>query len=170
MRKSVNFFLDILFRGVRNDHFRSWAQFTSNLWSQLCLMLNIAHHQTTAYHPESNGAVKDCTAASRKHSAHAPPRQLGPMSYLLYSSVRAQPRKDTGLSLAESVFGAPIVLPNEFLQSDELAGESRFHISTPLGIEPGSLMTGSKRVDHWTSGTVCECSEIAALHKTFWRF
>jgi hypothetical protein len=42
-----------------------------------------------------------------------------------------------------------------------LTGEYRFHISTPLGIEPGSLMTGSKRVDHWTSGTVYERSEIA---------
>jgi hypothetical protein len=42
-----------------------------------------------------------------------------------------------------------------------LTGESRFHTSTPLGIEPGSLMTGSKRVDQWTSGTVSECSEIA---------
>jgi transposase InsO family protein len=31
-------------------------QFTSNLGSQLCSMLNIAHRQTTAYHPESNGA------------------------------------------------------------------------------------------------------------------
>jgi hypothetical protein len=31
----------------------------------------------------------------------------------------------------------------------------------PLGIEPGSLMMESKQVDHWTSGTVCECSEIA---------
>jgi hypothetical protein len=41
-----------------------------------------------------------------------------------------------------------------------LTGESLFHISTPLGIKPGSLMTGSKRVDHWTSGTVYECSEI----------
>ncbi len=41
-----------------------------------------------------------------------------------------------------------------------LPGESRFHISTPLGIEPGSLMTGSKRVDHWTSGTVCECVTV----------
>jgi hypothetical protein len=29
-----------------------------------------------------------------------------------------------------------------------LTGESRFHISTPLGIEPGSFMMGSKRVDH----------------------
>ncbi len=42
-----------------------------------------------------------------------------------------------------------------------LTGESWFHISTPLRIEPRSLMAGSKRVDHWTSGTVCECSEIA---------
>ncbi len=42
-----------------------------------------------------------------------------------------------------------------------LTGESRFHISTPLGIEPGSLMTGNKWVDHWTSRTVYECSEIA---------
>jgi transposase InsO family protein len=33
-------------------------QFTSNLWFQLCQMLNILHKQTTAYHPESNGAVK----------------------------------------------------------------------------------------------------------------
>jgi hypothetical protein len=33
-------------------------QFTSNLWFQLCEMLNILHRQTTAYHPESNGAVE----------------------------------------------------------------------------------------------------------------
>jgi hypothetical protein len=42
-----------------------------------------------------------------------------------------------------------------------LSGESLFHISTPLGIEPRSLMPGSKQVDHWTSGTVYDCSEIA---------
>jgi hypothetical protein len=46
-----------------------------------------------------------------------------------------------------------------------LTGESRFHSRIPLGIEPRSLMTGSKWVDCWTSGTVCECSEIAgSLH------
>jgi hypothetical protein len=28
-------------------------------------------------------------------------------------------------------------------------------------MEPGTLMTGSKRVDHWTSKAVYECSEIA---------
>jgi transposase InsO family protein len=33
-------------------------QFTSNLWFKLCEMLHISHKQTTAYHPELNGAVK----------------------------------------------------------------------------------------------------------------
>ncbi len=33
-------------------------QFTSSFWFQLCDILNISHKQTTAYHPESNGAVK----------------------------------------------------------------------------------------------------------------
>jgi hypothetical protein len=44
-----------------------------------------------------------------------------------------------------------------------LTGKSRFHISTPLGIEPGSIMTGSKWVTHWSSETVYECSEIAGF-------
>ncbi len=35
--------------------------------------------------------------------------------------LRAEPREDTGLSLAEAVFGAQIVLPNKFLQNDELS-------------------------------------------------
>ncbi len=34
--------------------------------------------------------------------------------------LRAQPREDTGLSPAEAVFGAPTVLPNEFLQNEEM--------------------------------------------------
>jgi hypothetical protein len=42
-----------------------------------------------------------------------------------------------------------------------LSGESQFHISNPLGIEPRSLMTESKGLTHWTSETVYECSDIA---------
>ncbi len=46
-----------------------------------------------------------------------------------------------------------------------LTGESRFHISPPGGFEPRSLVTGSKRVVHWTSETWWELSEIAgSLH------
>ena len=43
----------------------------------------------------------------------------------------------------------------------DVMSRHRFHVSTPLGIEPRSLMTESERIDHWTSGTVYECSEIA---------
>jgi hypothetical protein len=43
-----------------------------------------------------------------------------------------------------------------------LTGESRFHLSTSLGIEPGSLMMGSQQVDHWTSQTVYNCIEITS--------
>jgi hypothetical protein len=35
--------------------------------------------------------------------------------------LRAQPREDTGLSPADAGFGAPIVLPNEFLPNDEMS-------------------------------------------------
>jgi hypothetical protein len=49
-------------------------KFTSNLWLQLCEMLNISHWQTTAYHPDLNGAVEDCTAASKMHFTHVPPQ------------------------------------------------------------------------------------------------
>jgi hypothetical protein len=52
--------------------------------------------------------------------------------------LRAQLREDTGLSPAEAVFGAQIVLPNEFLQNDELSIDNivkkvskTLHVSAP---------------------------------------
>ncbi len=94
-------------------------QFTSNLWFQLCEMLNISHKQTTAYHPESNGAVKRlhrCLKdALRTRAAAATWSEELPFVLL---GLSAQPREDTGLSPAEAVFGAQVVLPNEFLQNE----------------------------------------------------
>jgi hypothetical protein len=100
-------------------------QFSSSLWFQLCEMHNISHKQTTAYHPESNGAIerlhrrlKDALracAATSTWSEELPFELLG---------LRVQPREDTGHSPDEAVFGAPIVLPNEFLQNDELSVDS----------------------------------------------
>jgi hypothetical protein len=88
-------------------------------------MLNIAHRQMTAYHPESNGAVerlhRRLKDALRARDATATWAEELPFVLL---GLRAQPREDTGLSPAESVYGAPIVLPNEFLQSEELAVDS----------------------------------------------
>jgi hypothetical protein len=89
-------------------------QFTLNLWFNLCEMLHISHKQTTAYHPESNGA----TDALCAHAAAATWSEELPFVLL---RLRAQPREDTGLSSAEAVFGTPIVLPNEFLQNKEMS-------------------------------------------------
>jgi hypothetical protein len=51
---------------------------------------------------------------------------------------QSQPREDTGLSLAEAVFGGQIVLPNELLQNDELSVDTivkkfskTLHVSAP---------------------------------------
>jgi hypothetical protein len=92
-------------------------------------MLNISHKQTTAYHPESNGAVerlhrrlKDALCA---RAALATWSEELPFVLLRF---RAQPREDAGLSPAEAVFGAQIVLPNEFLQN-EFA--KTLHVSAP---------------------------------------
>jgi hypothetical protein len=75
-------------------------QFTSNLWSQLCEILNISQGKLQLITLSRTAQSKDCTPASRTRYAHAPPRQHGPRSYLLCSSgLRAQPREDTGLSL-----------------------------------------------------------------------
>jgi hypothetical protein len=43
-----------------------------------------------------------------------------------------QPREDTGLSPAEAVFGAPIVLPNKFLQIEEISVDSILKIFQKL--------------------------------------
>ncbi len=96
-------------------------QFTSSIWSQLCEMLNIMHHQTTAYHPEANSAVKRlhyCLKdALRAWAEELPWVLLG---------LHSQPGKVTGLSHAKAVLGVPLILPNEFLHAQEFSVESNF--------------------------------------------
>ncbi len=88
---------------IPSDH---GPHFTSNVWSQLCKMLNITHCQTTACHPEANGAVKPLHRrlkdALHAHAAAA----TWARSYPGYSSdfAHSQPRENTGLSPVEAVF------------------------------------------------------------------
>jgi hypothetical protein len=121
---------------ITSDH---GPQFTSNLWFQLCKMLNISHNQTTAYYPELNGAVerlhRRLKDAVRARATAATWSEELPFVLL---GLRAQPREDTGLSPAEAVFSAQIVLPNEFLQNDELSVDTivknfskTLHVSAP---------------------------------------
>jgi hypothetical protein len=96
-------------------------QFTSNLWFKLCEMLHISHRRTTAYHPESNGAVErlHCHLKDALRACAATTTWSKELPFVLLG-LQAQPREDTGLSPAEAVFGAPIVLPNEFLRNEEM--------------------------------------------------
>jgi hypothetical protein len=97
-------------------------QSRANVWAAFCNLLSILHHQTTAYHPEVSdevekrhhrlkGALCACAAAATWAEE---------ISWIL-NSLRSQPREDTDLSLAEAVFGALFVLPNELLQYEEFS-------------------------------------------------
>jgi hypothetical protein len=79
-------------------------------------MLNISHKQTKAYDPESNGAVErmHCRLKDALCACAAAATWSEELPFVLLR-LRAQPREDPGLSPAEAVFGAQIVLPNEFL-------------------------------------------------------
>jgi hypothetical protein len=112
-------------------------------------MLNISHKQTTAYHPESNGAVKRLHRylkdALRARTAAATWSEELPFVLL---GLRAQPREDTGLSPAEAVFDAQIVLSNEFLQNDELSVNAIINIfSKTLHVSAPSLPKHNSSTD-----------------------
>jgi hypothetical protein len=138
------FFLDNCFGVPETITSYPGLQFTSNIWSQLCKMLHITHRQTTAYHPESKGAVerlhrslKDALCA---RTAAATWAEEIPWVLL---GLSAQLREDTSLSPAEAVFGAPIVLPNEFLQGDEISVDTISKIWVRRGgmVPPSTLST-----------------------------
>jgi hypothetical protein len=113
--------LDFTFWSARNNHFGSW--------------------QTTAYQPESNGAVKRLHRRLKDalRALVAAATWSEELPFVLFQ-LHAQLREDTGLSPAEAVFGAPIVLPNEFLQNEEISVDSIIRkFSKTLGVPSVSL-------------------------------
>ena len=97
------------------------AQFTSSLWAALCSLLNIQHNQTTAYHPQSNGMVerfhRRLKDALRARCAAA--NWINHLPWVLMG-LRAAPREDDGSTPAQEVFGTPLILPGQFLDSPEI--------------------------------------------------
>jgi hypothetical protein len=53
-----------------------------------------------------------------------------------------------GAGFARQIYRYTVCFYKGYSSETMLAGESRFHISTPLGIEPESLMTGGP-LDQW---------------------
>jgi hypothetical protein len=113
LRTSINFHWITCFRVPNTITSDCGPQFTSNLWAELCHMLNFSHCQTTAYHPEANSAVKRLHRrlkdALYAHTAMATWVKEIPWVPL---GLHFQQRKNTCLSPAEAVFGTPLVLPN----------------------------------------------------------
>jgi transposase InsO family protein len=93
-------------------------QFSSAVWAAVCNLLHIDHHSTTAFHPQANGMVerwhrrlKDALrarAAAADWALHLP---------WVLLALRAAPHDDSGMSPAEAMFGAPLVLPGQFLDA-----------------------------------------------------
>ncbi len=149
MCKSFNFYRDFSFWSAQNDHFRSWAAIYFQCLVSPLQNANISHKQTTAYHLESNGAIERlhrCLKdALRVRATTATWSEELPFVLL---RLRAQPREDTGLSPAEAVFGAQIVLPNEFLQNNELSVDAIVkNFSKTLHVSAPSLPRHNSSVD-----------------------
>lgn len=122
-------------------------QFVSALWSAMASSLGTALHQTTAYHPQSNGLVerlhRSLKAALRARLDS--PDWIDHLPWVLLG-LRNTPKQDSGSSPAELVFRHQPLLPGEFI-SPAPAGPSaasptilpfpRHHAVPPSFIHPG---------------------------------
>ena len=96
------------------------VQFTSAVWAILCKRLGIQHFTTTANHPQSNGMVerfhrqlKDALRArlaAADWASHLPWVLLG---------LRSAPKEDHNVSSAELLYGVPLALPGELVDTAE---------------------------------------------------
>jgi hypothetical protein len=91
-------------------------------------MLNIMHHQTTAYHPEANSEVErlQCRLKDALRVCAAAANWAEDLPWVLLG-LRSQSREGIGLSPAEAVFGVPLALPNEFLHAQEFSVDQIFN-------------------------------------------
>ena len=92
------------------------SQFTSTLWSQLATLLGTELHQTTSYHPQANGMVE---RFHRYLKAALRARLNGPnwvdeLPWVLLG-LRTAPKEDLQTFAAEMVYGAPLLVPGDFV-------------------------------------------------------
>ncbi|PAA46946.1 hypothetical protein BOX15_Mlig009783g10, partial [Macrostomum lignano] len=102
-------------------------QFTSELWSNVSRLLGTQLHQTTAFHPQANGLVE---RFHRQLKASLMARLTGPswtaeLPWVLLG-IRTAPKEDLGTSSAELVYGVPLAVPGECLQTSSPTGHDGF--------------------------------------------
>ncbi len=93
-------------------------QFTSNMFSELCMLIGSDHIKTTAYNPKANGALeqthrrlKEALKAYGRNWIHSLPTVL--------LGLRAAPRDHSGHLCAELTFSTTLKLPGEFYTKSE---------------------------------------------------
>ena len=93
-------------------------QFTSSLWDHIGKLFGTKLHRTTAYHPQSNGLVE---RFHRQLKSSLKARLTGPdwLTHLpwVLLGIRTMPKEDLGASSAELVYGQPLTVPGDFLQT-----------------------------------------------------
>ena len=90
--------------------------------SSLCKFLGIIHSPTTSFHLQSNGIVK---RFHRQLKVSLRARLAGSdwfnhLSMVLLGLSSGVPSEDSSISPSEAVYGSPLILPCEFLDSPEL--------------------------------------------------
>ena len=100
------------------------TQFSGAVWSCMCRTLGIQHVSTTAYHPQSNGMIerfhRQLKEALRARQCGA--AWLEHLPWVLLG-LRAAPKEVSGVSSAEAVYGAPLVLTSQAQPSPTLTAE-----------------------------------------------
>ena len=96
------------------------AQFTSNIWNSMSLLLQIRHQPTTAYHPQANGMVErlHCHLKNALLACGATTTWAAELPWVLLG-LRSTPREDTNISPAQALYGTPLVLPNQYLSIND---------------------------------------------------
>ena len=94
------------------------TQFASSIWTGVCCALGISPSTTTSFHPQSNGmlekfhrslktALYTCLAGS-DWFLHLP---------LVLLDLWSAPKEDMGFSISDAVFGSPLTVPGELMDS-----------------------------------------------------
>lgn len=124
------------------------AQFTSQLFNELCSLLGSSHITTTAYNPKANGLLERCHRRLKEAlKAHGKNWVRNLPTVLL--GLRASPRDQSGISCAELTFGRTLKLPGEFYQQSRGVSDSTTFVRQlrdSLGkIRPVPFLHKSKR-------------------------
>ncbi|BHF63738.1 hypothetical protein SprV_0200673200 [Sparganum proliferum] len=94
------------------------SQFQSSLFREFTRLLACAHITTTAYHPASNGLVERLhrqLKSALMSQTESATWSVNPPLMLL--GIRSSVREDIQCTAAELVYGTPLRLPGEFVQS-----------------------------------------------------